>query len=113
VKVINLPGSRDRYGDVLAAAFKELREYMRDNVISVSKVTEEKPLRELLLPRDSATRLCFFSLPLELLRFTANVYSRSSRMPFCSGDSDDVVSPGDNISAKLDALIDRAAVMVT
>src|SRR5580692_12010639 len=69
VKVINLPGSREKYGEVLAGAFKELREYMRDNVISVSKVTEEQPLRELLLPRDSTTRLCFFSLPLELLSF--------------------------------------------
>ena len=65
VKVINLPGTRERYGEILAATFKELREYMRDNVVSVSKVTEEEPLRELLLPRDASTRLCFFSLPLE------------------------------------------------
>jgi hypothetical protein len=67
VKVINLPGSRDRYGEILAGAFLELREYMRDNLIAVSQVTEERPLQELLLPRDALTRLCFFSLPLELL----------------------------------------------
>jgi hypothetical protein len=69
VKVINLPGNRDKYGEVLAGAFSELTEYVRSNVIAVSKVTEEKPLRELLLPRGAATRLCFFSLPLELLPF--------------------------------------------
>jgi hypothetical protein len=69
VKAINLPGSRDQYGEILAGAFRELREYMRENVIGVSKVTEEKPLRELLLPRDAANRLCFFSLPLDLLPF--------------------------------------------
>jgi hypothetical protein len=36
VKVINLPGTWDRYGEVLANTFMELREYMRDNVIAVS-----------------------------------------------------------------------------
>lgn len=114
VKVIDLPGSRDKYGDVLAAVFRELREYIRDNVISVSKVTEEKPLRELLLPRDSATRLCFFSLPLELLPFyRERVFPVVEDAGFVPVTADDVVSPGDNVSAKLDALIDRAAVMVT
>lgn len=113
VKVINLPGSRDKYGEVLAATFKELREYMRDNVIAVSKVTEEKPLQELLLPRDAATRLCFFSLPLELLPFyRERVFPLVEELGFVPITADDVVSPGDNISAKLDALIDRAAVMV-
>lgn len=113
VKVINLPGSRDKYGEVLAATFKELREYMRDNVIAVSKVTEEKPLQELLLPRNAATRLCFFSLPLELLPFyRERVFPLVEELGFVPITADDVVSPGDNISAKLDALIDRAAVMV-
>lgn len=113
VKVINLPGSRDKYGEVLAVTFKELREYMRDNVIAVSKVTEEKPLQELLLPRDAATRLCFFSLPLEMLPFyRERVFPLVEELGFVPITADDVVSPGDNISAKLDAIIDRAAVMV-
>jgi hypothetical protein len=113
VKVTNLPGSRDKYGEVLATTFRELREYMRDNVIAVSKVTEERPLQELLLPRDAATRLCFFSLPLELLPFyRERVFPLVEELGFVPITADDVVSPGDNVSAKLDALIDRAAVMV-
>jgi hypothetical protein len=51
VKVINLPGTREKYGDVLAATLRELREYLRDNVISVSKVTEEERTRR-TLPRE-------------------------------------------------------------
>jgi hypothetical protein len=114
VKVVNLPGSRDKYGEILAATFKELREYMRDNVIAVSKVTEEQPLRELLLPRDSTTRLCFFALPLELLPFyRERVFPIVEDAGFVPVTADDVVTPGDTISAKLDALIDRASVMVT
>ena len=86
---------------------------MRDNVISVSKVTEEQPLRELLLPRDSTTRLCFFSLPLELLAFyRERVFPVVQEAGFVPVTADDVVTPGDNVSAKIDALIDRASVMV-
>jgi hypothetical protein len=87
---------------------------MRDNVITVSKVTEEQPLHELLLPRDAATRLCFFSLPLELLSFyRERVFPMVEDLGFVPVTGDDVITPGDNISAKLDALIDRSAVMVT
>jgi hypothetical protein len=113
VKVINLPGTREKYGDVLAGAFRELREHIRGTVISVSKVTEEQPLRELLLPRDSTTRLCFFSLPLDLLPFyPERVFPIAEEAGLVPVTADDVVLPGDNISAKIDVLIDRASVMV-
>jgi hypothetical protein len=86
---------------------------MRDNVASVSKVTEEEPLRELLLPRDAATRLCFFSLPLELLPFyRERVFPAVQDAGFVPVTADDVVTPGDSISAKVDMLIDRSSVMV-
>jgi hypothetical protein len=112
--VINLPGSRDKCGEVLAATFSELTEFVRDNVISVSKVTEEEPLRELLLPRNATTRLCFFSLPLELLPFYRQfIFPVVEQAGFVPVTANDVISPGDNVSAKLDALIDRASVMIT
>ncbi len=113
VKVINLPGRRDQYGEVLAAAFSQLREFMREKVISVSRVTEEKPLRELQLPRDTSTRLCFFALPLELLPFyRERVFPLIEDIGFVPVTADDVISPGDNVSAKIDALIDRAQIVV-
>ena len=94
VKVINLPGTREKYGEILAATFRELREYMRDKVITVSKVTEEAPLRELLLPRDATTRLCFFSLPLELLPFyRERVFPVVEEAGFVPVTADDVVTP--------------------
>jgi hypothetical protein len=113
VNVINLPGAKDRYGAVLAEAFAELREHLRDKVLSVSTVTEEQPLRELLLPRDVPTRLCFFSLPLELLPlYRERVFPAVTEAGFVPVTADDVVSPGDNISAKIDAIIARSNVMV-
>lgn len=113
VKVINLPGSRERYGEVLALAFAELRELVLEKVLSVSTITEEKPLRELTLPRDTISRLCFFSVPLELLPFyRERVFPAVEAAGFVPVTADDVVAPGDNVSAKIDALIDRAIFMV-
>lgn len=113
VKVINLPGSKERYAEILSETFRELREYVREHVMSVSKVTEEQPLRELLLPRSSTSRLCFFSLPLDLLPFyRERVFPGVEEAGFVPVTADDVVTPGDNITAKLDSLIDRASVMV-
>lgn len=113
VKVINLPGNKTRYGEVLAAAFDELREYVRDNVLSASQVTEEDVLQELQLPRDSVSRLCFFSLPLEMLaQYRSVVFPLVESLGYVPVTADDVVSAGDNVNAKLDALIERAAVMI-
>jgi hypothetical protein len=113
VKVVNLPGPKDKYGEVLAEAFRELGEYLRDNIVSVSKVTEEEPLRELLLPRDATTRLCFFSLPLDVLPFyRERVFPIAEEAGFVPVTATDVITPGDSVSAKIDTLIDRAAVMV-
>ncbi len=113
VKVINLPGSKSNYGEILSAAFQELHDHVRENVIGVSQVVEEQPLRELLLPRDATSRLCFFSLPLELLSlYRSRVFPMVEQLGFVPVTADDVVSPGDNVNAKIDALIDRASVMV-
>jgi hypothetical protein len=54
---VSLPGTREKYGDVLAEAFAELREYRREHAGSTLKATEEKPLAQFLLPRDAMSIL--------------------------------------------------------
>ena len=113
VKVISLPGPKDGYGEVLAQAFMELRDYIRDNVIAVSNVTEEQSLQELLLPRATSTRLCFFSVPLAILSFYRQyVFPAVEDAGFVPVTADELVTPGDSLLAKIDTLIDRAFVMV-
>jgi hypothetical protein len=113
VKVVNLPGRRERYGVVLAEAFAELREYRREHAGSTLKATEEKPLEQFLLPRDAMTRLCLFATPLDVLPFyRENVFPLAEAAGFVPVTAADVVNLGDSISAKIDTLIDRAAVMV-
>jgi uncharacterized protein YutE (UPF0331/DUF86 family) len=113
VKVINLPGSRTKYGEVLASAFDELREYLTTNVIPASQVTEEDPLKELSLPRDAINRLCFFAVPFSLRSFyKERVYPIVQRHGFVPVTADEIVSPGDYVAAKIEALIERATVIV-
>ena len=113
VEVINIPSPRDRYGDTLSNVFGELRDYWLENVFSVSKVTEEHPLRELLLPRTSETRLCFCAVPLDLLPlYRDQIFPIIEDAGFVPIAAPDVISPGDNVSAKIEGLIDRSAVMI-
>jgi hypothetical protein len=113
VKVVNLPGTRERYGEVLAQAFAELREYRRDNAGPTLKPTDEKPLEQFLLPRDSISRLCFFAVPLDILPFyRERVFPLAEAAGLVPVTAADVVNLGDSITGKIDTLIDRAAVMV-
>ena len=74
---------------------------------------EEKPLRELRLPFDESSRLCFFALPLELLsQYRDKVFPAVEAQGFVPVTADDVLTPGDSVPAKIEALIRRATAVV-
>ena len=114
VTLINLPiTKKEHYGEVLAVAFDELAAHWRRNVLDFSTVTEEAPLRELRLPKESSSRLVFFAVPLHRLPvYRDRVFSAVSNIGLVPVTADDVISPGDSISAKIDALMDRAVAIV-
>jgi SIR2-like protein len=113
VHVINLPGRKARYGEILATAFAELRDCWLPGVIGASAVKEEGPLRELKMPFDASTRLCFFALPVDqLASYRDKVFPAVEAAGFVPVTADDVVSPGDSIAAKIEALIERATAVV-
>jgi SIR2-like domain len=113
VKAINLPGSRSRYGQVLAEAFDALREYQQATVIKVSHVTEDEPLAELSLPKDSQTRLAFFAIPLSVGPFyREHVFPIAHRYGFVPVTATEVISPGEVYAAKIQAMLARAACVV-
>jgi hypothetical protein len=113
VRVINLPGRASRYTEILAAAFTELAEHWRGNVIQSSQVNDEQPLQELSLPPEASGRLCFFAVPLTLLSFYRDrVFPIARDHGFVPMSADDVVSPGDTVNAKIEALIARAQLFV-
>lgn len=113
VKVIGLPGSRTKYAQVLAATFDELREYMQTHLIGASHVTEEEPLTEFSLPQEAVTRLCFFAVPLALQpQYRDQVFPLAERAGLVPVTAADVIAPGENYSAKIDAIIRRSVAAV-
>jgi hypothetical protein len=113
VKVISLPGGRAKYSQVLAAAFDELREYMQTHLIGASHVTEEEPLTEFSLPQEAVTRLCFFAVPLPLQpQYRDQVFPLAERAGLVPVTATDVIAPGENYTAKIDAIMRRSVAAV-
>ena len=113
VKVINLPRNKGRVGEILSNAFDELKIYWQENFVLESGVKEEEPLRELSLPRYSASRLCFFSLPLSAQPlYRERVFPLVREVGLVPVTADDIISPGENIVAKIEALIFRSFLIV-
>jgi hypothetical protein len=109
VKVIGLPGARSRYTQILAATFDELREYMQTHLIGASHVTEEEPLTEFSLPQEAVTRLCFFAVPLTLQpQYRDQVFPLAERAGLVPVTAADVIAPGENYPAKIDAIMRRS-----
>ena len=113
VMVVNLPHSANGIGHVLAKTFEELSDYWRRNVLDRSQVVDEEQLRELSLPANSSTRLCFFALPLSAHPFYREaVFPLVRDMGLVPVTADGIISPGDSHVAKIDALISRAFLVV-
>ncbi|WP_443147732.1 SIR2 family protein [Nitrospira sp.] len=113
VKVISLPGSRAKYTHVLATAFDQLREYMQTHLIGASHVTEEEPLTEFSLPQGAVTRLCFFAVSLGLQpQYRDQVFPLAERAGLVPVTAADVIAPGENYTAKIDAIMRRSVAAV-
>ena len=113
VKVISLPGTRAKYSQVLAETFDELREYLQTHLIGASHVTEEEPLTEFSLPQEAVTRLCFFAVPLALQpQYRDQVFPLAERAGLVPVTAADVIAPGENYSAKIDAIMRRSVAAV-
>jgi hypothetical protein len=113
VKVINIPGRESKYGEILAAVFEELCGYQESAVIPASEVTDEQALRELRLPPGATTRLSFFAVPQALSSlYKESIFPIARQFGFVPITAEAVVSPGDSVTAKIDALLGKANVSV-
>lgn len=113
VKVIGLPGKRADYGQVLEKLFIELRDYVLSRGLRSSTITVEAPQGELLLPKGSANRLCFFAIPYRLHSFyRSSVFPIVENLGLVPLTAEAMVWPGDNILAKITAIMDQVEVVV-
>ena len=101
-----------RYGEVLRRTFDELRTYQRERILAASRIHEESVRKQALIPLDHKTRLCLFAIPSPLHSFYKEfVFPEAVRFGFVPVVEEDIESPGGNISAEIDALLVRAAVI--
>lgn len=113
IKVISLGGTRSKYGNILKTLFEELNEFWMDKIPEVSTITDEKSLIEFSLPRDAQIRLCFFAIPFVLLSFyRSNIFPIFKRYGFTPITATDIITSGENITAKISSLIERATLVV-
>jgi hypothetical protein len=113
VKVINIPGKGADYSVILKDIFDELKEYWSDKLIETSTSTEDESMAELALPKRDVNRLCFFAVPSRLSAYYKSfVFPIAEKHGFAPVIAMDVISPGDNVAAKVSALIDRSEIVV-
>jgi len=113
VKVINIVGDKKDYPEILADVFNELSDYWSKEIFKYSTVTTEDTLSELALPHGTNNRICFFSIPIKSLSFYKKfVFPIVKSKGFVPVIAEDIISAGDNWTAAISAIIDRAELIV-
>ena len=112
VKVINLEKNGHSYGETLSTAFDELREYWSSNLPLISTSADSESQLELSLPSGTQTRLAFFAVPTrDASLYKEHLYPVAERHGFTPIMALDVEAPGENIMAKVQAMIRKSAVL--
>ncbi|GAB2594143.1 hypothetical protein GCM10009593_38540 [Microlunatus antarcticus] len=113
VKVINLPKSDQSYSQTLTTALSELRDYWTASLPLISTSADPESQAELSLPNFAKNRLAFFAVPTALASFyKQQVYPVARRQGFTPVMAIDVATVGENIVAKVQALLEKSAVTI-
>jgi hypothetical protein len=110
IKVINLSG--DDYSVVFAQLFDELRDAYIARFGQFSKATEDEIAAELVLPLSAASRLCYSSVPRDLLAwYRSQVFPVIEEAGYVIVTFEEVltgITGAGNLVAIIDALLARA-----
>ena len=113
VKVINIKGNKSDYPTILRDVFSELSSYWSKEIFNYTTVTTEDTLTELVLPKGTNNRICFFSIPLKLLSFYKKfIFPIVKASGFVPVTAEDFITAGDNWTAGISAIIERAKLVV-
>jgi HEPN domain-containing protein len=113
VTVVNLHRSVRRYEEVLTTLFIELRDYQREKLQIKSGGAEKDAVEQLALPATATTRICLFEVPDNWLSFyQSNIFPIAKNWGFVPLTASSVLAPGEAVFAKIDALIQRAEMIV-
>lgn len=112
IKVINLPGEKSDYPEVLNQLFIEIKQYMDKRNSQEITLLNEKAQRELKLPQENK-RLCFVSTPYSRLSYLKElIFPVLEQHGITPITSDEAVMPGESWMAKSEALIKEASMAI-
>jgi hypothetical protein len=110
--VLTLPKPVD-FGDALSTLFRELGTEWLSAAPQPRVVTDERVLRELSLPPDAETRLCYLTLPVRFVSmYRELVFPFVDEVGLVPATGDEVSGPESNIRAMLESLLQRAFVVI-
>jgi hypothetical protein len=113
VTTVNLHRSVRRYEEVLTTLFVELRDYQREKLQMKSGGAEKDAVEQLALPANATTRICLFEVPNNWLSFyQSDIFPIANNWGFVPLTASSVLAPGEAVFAKIDALIERAEMIV-
>jgi hypothetical protein len=113
VTTVNLHRSVRKYEEALTTLFIELRDYQREKLPIKSGGAEKDAVEQLALPATATTRICLFEVPNNWLSFyQSNIFPIANNWGFVPLTASSVLAPGEAIFAKIDALIERAEMII-
>ena len=108
IKVINLPGKKEHYPDILRVFFNEIKELISQNSTQLFQTTDNKLKEELILP-DEINRLCYIAASHQIIsQIKENIFPILSEYSIKPITLDEVLFPSDNWLAKSELLIQKS-----
>ena len=112
IKVINLPGDKADYPDILDEFFSEIKQVIDEKLPEQMVFTNEKASEELKMP-ETDNRLCYISAPYQRLSFLKDLlYPVLYNNGISPISLDETIMPGEIITRKTDALISKASMTI-
>lgn len=112
VKVINLPGKKSAYPQILNQLFIEIKQYVEQRNSKKITLSNENAQRELKLPPENK-RLCFVSTSYSRLSYIKDlVFPVLERHGITPITSDEAIMPGESWMIKSEALIKEASMVI-
>lgn len=112
IKVINLPGDKANYPDILDEFFSEIKQVIDEKLPEQMVFTNEKASGELKMP-ETDNRLCYISAPYQRLSFLKDLlYPILYNNGISPISLDETIMPGEIITRKIDALISKASMTI-
>lgn len=110
ITVINLESKKKKYSEVLSTLFAELLEYW-DKQSGEKLETSKEDVAEIIKYNIiDSVKMCFFSVPYSKLSlYKKYVFPIARKYGLIPTAADDFFLPGDNISAKISAIIQKAS----